>query len=433
MTFEVEITTLRGFILATTRSDRAGTAPGGGNPVQIKNYSGVEVEIPISDSRTARATFSLFEQVTEKLAFQGASDGTQTWTVAALGRMLRVYYRTADEVKPVFWGPILMQTCSFKTGTVEVNAVDPTLRLKHHYANYSDDMVGPVGGPVPNSPLDYRTVRELVEAAQNLPAQNNYPPLGILSTGFNDAPTAAGSTIKVERGDNIWDRITEIKDARYGPDIEFEPRDSLGVAQTDDLGGTWPYYCQLNTYEKQGTDRSGTVIFIYSDSEDATLEDLTWEPSGDIVRNQVTIVTQGTDSTPGQRVFGHDLSAWKDVGIFAAWENPEGGNAGAASDAALQDWAADFVHAQARPPQFLTIMPKLQSGSSPPPFRYRAPYKVGDEVQVLGDKGYRSVDEVARITKVTLKQADQAGNVREELELVPKVTNLSNVSTGTDS
>lgn len=514
MVFEVEITNLMGEILATTRSDRAGEGPSGGDPLVFQNYSGLQVEIPLADSRTARMTCALANPVVQHLFFDGTADGDSVqWKIGALGRMLRVYYR--GESQPVFWGPILMATADMAQGTYEINAHDPTLRLKHHYANFSDpQLVGDPGDPdPPDTPQDYRTVRDLIIAAQNLGSQSSYPDLGIKEDGSNDAritpwvvvtdatggnftltvngqttgtiaynasaatvvtalealsnvdpgeatvekpsagvwgifftgdpadldypvtldatgltgdtaSTISRATQQIERGSNVWDEVTQIRDARYGPDLEFEPRDDLGLNANG-----WSLYCQMNTYERQGTDRYASVVFRFDDTANANLSNLVWEPSGDQVKNQVTIVKPDTT----HRLFGHDLSAWLDVGIYAAWENPIGGNAGAASDEALQDFANDYVKAQARPPQFVTITPRLHAGSGTPALRYLDPYELGDEVRVIGEKGYLSVDERCRITKVTLRQADAANNVQEELELVPAVTSDSNVTSGLDS
>lgn len=524
MVFEVEITNLQGEVLATTRDDRDGTGPGDADPLVFNNYSGLSVEIPLSDSRTASVSFNLANPVVEHLSFDGTADADAVqWKIGALGRLLRVYYRTDDNPQPVFWGPILMQTADFSAGTVTVNAVDPTLRLKHHYVNYSDpQLIGsvptdPTAQNTHSTPQDYRTVMDLIVAAQNLGSQNAYPDLGIKEDGTNGATAtpwsiftdatggtfiitvdghnsppinynASAATVKaallsisglavafsssnvqvekpatgtwglffsaspafydypvevdasgltgattttvsraeqqIQRGANVWDEITQIIQARYGPNIEFEPRDDLGLNANG-----WPLYCRLNVYDKQGDDLSGSVEFLYDDSGDANLSNVVWEPSGDQVRNQVTITKPNTVD----RLFGHDLSAWLDVGIYAAWENPEGGNAGTATDDALQDFAADYVAAQARPPQFVTITPKLHAGQVPPATRYWTAYKVGDEVQVTASKGYLSFSEKCRITKVTLKQNDAANNVQEELEVVPDVTSDSNINSGVDS
>src|SRR4051812_12134821 len=100
MVFAVEITNLMGEVLATTRADRTGDGPGGSDPLVFTNYSGLSVEIPLSDSRTASVTFSLFNPVVEHLSFDGTADGDAVqWKIGALGRMLRIYYRTADNAQ----------------------------------------------------------------------------------------------------------------------------------------------------------------------------------------------------------------------------------------------------------------------------------------------------------------------------------------------
>lgn len=517
--FDVEITDLRGFILATTRADRDGMAPDDGDPVVFRDFSDLEVSVPLSDTREARVTFDIYSDAAQFLWYDGIEDDEENvYRIGALGRMVRIYLRTLDQ--PVFWGVIVLARWNAQSARVEVTAQDQSFRLKKHFARYGDVVVGDSGDLTPpQSPTDYTTIRALVEAAENTPAQSNYPPLGIdIASGTNDgldapwviavdasagtftltfdgymtsaiAYNASGatlqsalealfsigvgdiivdkpeaglwtvtftyattvpmtgnggaltgdlavgrSTIGIERGRNIWDVMVEIRESRYGPDIELDPRDDLGVAGTDDDGGTWPYYCVLNTWSKQQVDRTGTLTFKYvEDADDNNLEDFDWEPSGDVVRNQVTMVTQGTESTPGLRVFGHDLDSWTDLGIFVDWQNPEGGNAGNATRRALQDLAHDTILAYSRPPNFFTlhVRPEDADDFDGMP-RYITDYGVGDLVSVECQKGWMQLETQGRIIKVTLHQLDQAGNVRTEIECVPSVTSDGSVTTGDD-
>lgn len=523
-TFDVEITDLRGFVLATTRDDRVGAGPGGDDPLVFSNYADVALPTPLSDTKEAQASFSVEDEVAELLYFEGITDdGGNTYQIGALGRMLRVYVR--ESLQPKFWGQILIARWSPQR--VLVTAQDQSIRLKKHFTRYGDDVVGDPPPPAPhvNSPLDYSTIVNLIEAAQNVPGpggQENYPPLGIDTTSgvfdgisapwviFTEASsgnftltfdgqttgniaynasaatvmtalealstigvgealvekpqsgmwtvTFAGtldgttlaltgavgtlnadiavnrSTIEIKRGDNVWDRIIEVSEARYGPDFELDPRDDLGVAQTDSLGGTWPFYAVLNTYDKQGVDRTATTIFTYIEgAPDNNLEGIEWEPSGDPVRNAVTTVQQGTEDDPGVRVFAHDLDSWTDIGIYVDWQAPGGGNSEFSRDA-LRDVANDEVRAYSRPPNFFTLHPRAETvdpGDTLVPRVYDS-YYVGDEITVQVQKGYFVFEGTARITKITPRQIDQAGNLKCEIECVPSVTSQESVTVGDD-
>lgn len=521
--FDTEITDLRGFILATTRADRAGMGPDDTDPIVFRNYSEPSITIPLSELREAETTLSVYDDAAETLWFDGAPDAAgEVYRIGALGRMLRMYFR--GSAQPLFWDVIYTPDWKAKPGYVVIQAQQHP-RLKAHFAHYGDQVVGPSSGPAPDNPLDYRTLRALIDAAENLPTQNNYPPLGIdaitgiqtqettpwvvdadgasggsftltvngnttasiaynasaatvqsalealtgLTSGntrvekpvsgvsiwgifFTGTPatldyevTAAsgvtGATLtvsraskKIDRGANIFDELTGNQETRYGGDFEFEPRDDLGTAGTDDDGGTWPLISRLNTYDKQGTDRSATVTFKYVQGEtDNNLDDFGWEPGGPDTRNEVTMVTQGTETEPGRRTFGHDLSAWKDVGIYAEWQNPEGGNQTGVSDRALQDLANDQVAAQGRPPNYLTLPTRVEGADSPDAPVYGTDYFVGDIVAVECAKGGMQFSGNARVTKVILRAADKAGNGRTEITVVPSVASQDSITTGGDS
>lgn len=526
-TFDVEVTDLQGFILATTRTDRAGDGPGGADPVQIRNYADVSIPTPLSDTREGAVSFSAYEEVAGLLYFEGIpDDSSATYQIGALGRMLRIYVRQSTQ--PKFWGPIVIANWEAGSGRVLVTAHDQSVRLKKHFARWGDETVGEFGDPAkPLNPLDYRTIRRLVEHAENTPTQNNYPPLGIdIASGSNDgldAPwvvrhdhtsgnftltfdgdttgniaynasastlesalealssigvgdvvvtkpsaglweivltgaldgaldpltgsvgslaggdyfTVARSLIEIARGDNIWERVVEVSESRYGPDFELEPRDDLGVCQThDDTVTEWPFYCVLNTYEQQGTDRTGTLTFTYIEgAADNNLEDVEWEPSGDPVRNTVTSVGQGTETDPGERVFAHDLDSWTDIGIYVNWQNPAGGNTEFTREA-MRDVANDEVAAYSRPPNFFTLRVRAERPAGFDPThdipRVYEDYDVGDTIDVDVQKGYMVFQGTGRITKITPRQLDQAGNLKCDIEVVPSVTSQASITSGDD-
>jgi hypothetical protein len=430
------------------------------------------------------------------------------YRIGALARMLKIAYRGTLE----FWGQIHEPEWDAATGKVTVRAHDPTLRVKHAYARYADDVVGPSSGPATNNPLDYRTIRDLIEAASNTVTQTDYPDLGIKIPGYNEAPEAAtaidgtvavtngsatvtgtgttftdpdlgvpvGSvievngerrivtavasdtsltvddnftatasgqtlylltTITIERGANVYDEIRRVQEARYGPEWEVRPDDTLGLTPS----GT-AYYAQLRTYERQGTDRYDTMVFRYAAPNDLdgtpnNVRNVKWRPGGSSVRNNVVMTTQGTqEGERGIRVFGHDLASWSVLGIFSAWENPQGGNAGSVGRRALQDYANDYVRAWSRPPNFLELElmdapadgapVTLPNGATQSVPEYGSEFFVGDYVRVIVDKGYMQLDVKARITQAKIGKRDAAGNVRTIIEVVPDVTGANNIATG---
>lgn len=433
MTFEVEITDLHGNVLATTRDDRAREGPGGSDPDVFRNYSDLEVPTPLSDYREARVTLPLESVAVPHLYFMGATDaGGNEYLIGALGRMLRIYF--TFKTQPIFWDVIWEPVYNADAGTVQIVAQSGP-RLRAHFARYADDVVGPSGGPQPDNPLDYTTMRKLVEAAENTPTQNNYPHLGIKPDGVADIITS-GSTKKIDRGAPIWEEMIGVHETRYGPDFDIEPRDDLGNVASPDVGDPWPYIAQLNCYERQGVDRSTTTIFrLAEDDPDNNLADAQWTPSGPQTKNNVVIAEQGTEGNEGVRVFGHDLSSWTDTGIWSDWQNPGGDNVGKKNDDALEDLADDIIAAYGRPPNHLLLTTKTQNPDDPqgPVWGQIDGFDIGDRIKVEVDKAGMVVDQVCRITKCTPKQVDRAGNFRVDIECVPTVSSDAARTTGIES
>jgi hypothetical protein len=154
-----------------------------GNVVaRLDRFRGAEVTIPWNESRTARVILNV-------------QDGAAS-QVLVLERMLKIWLAQNDGSSDlIFWGPILSPTWTLHENTVEINAHDLSVRLKHHYLTARDAAVTTPGtapddykGSVPVSSVGLRRLRD---AGKNTSGENGdgVPDLGIIN-GSNTHPGA---------------------------------------------------------------------------------------------------------------------------------------------------------------------------------------------------------------------------------------------------
>ncbi len=249
---------------------------------------------------------------------------------------------------------------------------------------------------------------------------------------------------KVARGDNVWQTMTDfsqleipaledsmshiIVPAAFGPDFELEPVD----AQHLPVGGVWSpgYHAQLNTYDRQGTDKSGTVIFHNGFGRNNT-DQLVYEPDGDLVENYAAIVYPGgpRGSSDNTRVgLAHDEASWLEYGIHGYWQTAQTGDPLDLLKAA----AKTHVKYYAQPLDTFTITPTREFRTAgnvgaidrlgdQQPYKYIDDFIVGDVVSAAVKKGALQKELPGRITKVTLTQVDSDRNVDVTLDVVPEV------------
>lgn len=347
----------------------------------LTQYEDAEVNIPINDARTARVKISLYDPLVQE--------------VIAYMRMLRIYYGSTL----VFWGPITEPQFQLGDATCSIAAVDPSIRLQNHFIRYGDDAEKKTetNGFDGKVPVDYRGMRMIRDAANNTPEQDlrAVPPLGILNGSANTPQGPPRLTF--ERSMNVWDAMKEVADHDPGPDFQLRP-------STAELGA----YCFLDCFNKQGTDRSATVIFQGGWGLD-NLDDMTYTPGGKLITHAHVLSSDGL-----MRVTTTDIASSHDRGVYVEWEATDYPVTDLDDIDVLAERGAVWIDAYGVPPDYHTITPRLNSG-----YVYGTSYGIGDYVSSSIRRGYLNKDMTGRVTAVTLKQEAQSGMVREAITIVP--------------
>lgn len=380
------------------------------------DHQGGEVMIPKNDSRTAKVTLSVYNEVVTQIG---------TTEYPALERMLKVYYIPHQtEVYLVFWGVIIKPHWNFSQGTVEVNAHDPSLAWKKGNHHYGDTVVGTRtrGG----FPMDGRGIRMLAESVMpnvDQLARGVRGP-GIL-WGINtvpnekkrpadlNKPNAAtdGVWSLATRGQQVFESIQNVVEAADGPDWQLRP--------TDDFKERG-FFAYLDTFARQGKDRTGQIVWHYGFGRN-NLENMEWEPDGDAVKNWAIEVAPGGPSTKedtGRIAAAHKDGSFTRIGIYENWESSNNKD----TQQVLQTKANAWVAAYGTPPDLvtLTLRPERYGtrGQAESPYKYMTDFQIGDVMRAVGRKGYAFVDLQGEAQSVTLTATTRTES-RTSVELAP--------------
>jgi hypothetical protein len=357
---------------------------------RIADPSAGEVVIPLNDSRTASVTVSAFDPVVETLAAAIASNDLHQIPYET---HLKAYYNG----HLVFWGPVKVLGGDFTAGTLRLDAVDMSLRLIKHFIREGDTTLeGTVDATTGEGslPISHTGMRLLRDAGTT----SSFPPLGI-DDGTNSYAPATVGVLGVRRGDQVWNLITQMSQA-LGPDFELEPR--------DDSDG---YYCQLNTYDRQGADVSGTVQMHYGTGRQ-NLESLSFVEGEEYVN-----LAHVLDKDLRYRRTRSNATGLARTGPYIYWDTTDfdtSHTSEADSEAVLDARADDILDAYSEPlaALSLTLFPDAPGG-----YRYLDDYKVGDTIGVAGRVGFLQLPEAPyRVMKVTLSKDGESD--RQALEVV---------------
>jgi hypothetical protein len=171
------------------------------------------------------------------------------------------------------------------------------------------------------------------------------------------------------------------------------------------------------------------------------VQELTYSPAGDSVRNRVTAVTANTGGDgdilaglgPTQVQRRNNFSSRHRYGNYEQWEAAGSLAKAASPDDTLGDIAEYWLESLAFPPQQVEIKPATSpaSGGLPGLLRYMREYKVGDLVRLAARWGNVSMLDPSTgapttfidviIREVSLSQKDDAGNLDTKLTCVPFV------------
>ena len=178
-----------------------------GEPVvRLWQFSDLEVNDVLCDSATAKLKIAMTDAAMPE--------------VKPIERLLKITYGPFL----VFWGHITRPSFDYDAATVEVNAHDPSLKLKHHFHRYGDIVVDY------GYPMDGIGLRRLIESSIPVEPQldRDIPGNGILwghdTTDHQDAKGEPGAIWRrCERGANIWETITNMREAVGAPEFRFRP------------------------------------------------------------------------------------------------------------------------------------------------------------------------------------------------------------------
>jgi hypothetical protein len=393
--------------LEATICDVWGAPMAGAVIYHTKEGGGLEVTEPLNDSRTARLTLDANDHACRH--------------ARPLDRVLSVTYGPYL----IFKGPILQVATDYQAGTVSIAAHDATIRLKHHYHRRGDAAVER------GYPVSGHGMHVLVESATPTQSQlaRGVPPSGILwgwnsstpqgprPANFAQPQPGDGIWRKIEPGTNVWESVLNLSQALIGPDFRFRPVDNEHPGKREPGEIPPGFYCQLDNQDRLGEDRSQTVIFEHGLGAD-NAENLIHEPDGDIVRNWWRQVFPGGErgrADDHRRAVAQHNASMNKYGLMQGWESSGQRD----SKAVLRLKAQAWVQAYHEPPEFFTVVPRIDSGANVPTFR--SDYNVGDTITARARNGYREVELEGRIISAVIASVDQAANARVTLECVPTI------------
>lgn len=352
----------------------------------VSQYTDAEITIPYLRERTAKVTLSVFDRALAEMLENAGG-------LRAYEHCLFVRYLG----QPVFWGPIVTPEWDLEQATVTLNAVDPSVRLQHHYLRLGDDALNSDNGFDGSLPVDHRGLRKLRDAAfvTGPQAALGIPDIGI-EDGTNDC-TESDLRLRVTRGDEVWAQMIELASVPGRPDFELEPLDISDRPLS---------YCRLNTYESQGTDRTGEIVWHCGFGAD-NVANVSWSPGGKVV-TQSTVTSQ--DAQHRSTILAPTVA--QAIGVYSSWNARDfNGN----DDEVFAAYATGEVQAYAPPPNYLKVTLRRDT-----PHRYGGAYVIGDTIRVCAKRGFmHSGDIDAAVVQVTLRQADDIGDIVEDVDLEP--------------
>ena len=393
--------------------------------------------------------------------------------------MVKVYYRT----HLIFWGQIITPVWDGSQNQVTLNCHDPTIRLKRHFHRYGDMVVGTRrdGG----YPINGMGMRMLVLSALPTDRQESlgWPHPGIYFgfdsttdfTGFDgpleswprpddiqDWQTGDALWRTAERGTNVWESMTNlVQSAEGGFDMDFDPVDADKPPQTNlSASGDWEsfdwepgFYCQMNTWIKQGQDRTRTnevdhevtvdgvpqpygarnVIFQYGFGR-SNLDNFVFRPDASAMRNYAGVHYPGGRDQRGDRakmahVWVQESAAR--YGQYHEWQTSGQKD----SKKIMKEKAKAITGAYGSRPSTTrsTLAPERAGGGieGEEPYRFQDHFHVGDYAtsEVKLGQFHQYID--GRIVKCNIAQQSEKHACVTTLELIPRV--LTDIDEVTES
>lgn len=185
-----------------------------------------------------------------------------------------------------------------------------------------------------------------------------------------------------------------------------------------------------------------TLVYDDQDPDGSNLANGDWEPDGEQVKNQqVALVSSYKEHVRGIRKIARNIQSWREIGVYSSWDGIGGSNAEDASEDNIAGHAMMEVQRYGRVPNFLKLYLPIEAredtperGTDEEPAFLWKPrplrdFGLGDRVLARVRKGYMDTGlQVVRIMGMTIRQLDANNNVQWEIECVPHVTELGEIS-----
>lgn len=349
---------------------------------RLDNFKEAEVSIPLNDAREAKVKISMHDPA--------------ALHVFPAKTMLHIVYVTPTAARLVFWGPLTQPQWNSEEESVTLNAVDPSIRLRHHYIRIGDQILNrPSHAELPNPygkgyiPFDGQGLRMLRDCGDTI----SYPALGIMDGDFDAMEWDVDTTHKgkFSRGAEVWATWLEIISHQAAPDFELLPIDHVQG-----------YYCQINTFDLQGNaDPSGLILQDGFGLGNCRMD---YTPGGKIVTH-AHVLSEGDQ----RRVTVADQDSALEHGAYIQWESTQYKQR---SNQPLIEKGKQLIAAYGRPPEYFQVRLAVDSD-----LYFGEDFYTGDALTASVRRGYLQRSLTGRLVKTTLRQIDDAGNVVPEIEV----------------
>lgn len=298
---------------------------GGTRLAELRDHSAGRVRVELDGQRTAQVTIPITDQA--------------AGMVAPLSTVLRAWWHK----QPIFAGIVLLPRFDQVGRSVEIAAVDPSLRLKASYVNQrSDGALLAYQGNVDQSEIMWRLIDHARETAAE--RADGVPSIPIAR---GDTPATFARDRGYESGKNVWESVVELSQVQGGIDFELAPLPPGEVIHNTAA------LCELRTYARQGADKTATARFTAGFAwENATL---TWEPSGDTVVNRSTWQGQSQEGQSPPAYTSNQVDSQRLYGIYSDYV----GDPDVSTAVTLAEHAQGRVSAAAFPIDFFDLVPAV--------------------------------------------------------------------------
>jgi hypothetical protein len=216
--------------------------------------------------------------------------------------------------------------------------------------------------------------------------------------------------LKVQKGDEVWQRWTEIANDPFGPDFRLRPDDS-----------TPGIYALLDTFDKRETSEGGTrdkrysVIFQAGFGTD-NVTDFDYAPQGGSTWN-VAVAQRAHTSKDGETEttttkISRNLASRIKYGNYVKWD-PGGDTEG---ETTLKGKTQAILLAYSEPPQNFSFSPRSDESQR---FFYGTHFMEGDVISCAAHFGGLRIWLPGFISEVRLRQVSSTGQTKAEVDAIP--------------